>query len=45
VPTKERGAKLAFVKGIGINALTSADPGGPNGGAVFHDASVWLHGA
>jgi hypothetical protein len=22
--------------------LTSADPGLPRGGAVFHDASVWL---
>ena len=35
----------AFVEGVGINALTSADPGGPNGGAVFHDTSVWLRGA
>ncbi|MGI9498661.1 MAG: molybdopterin dinucleotide binding domain-containing protein, partial [Geminicoccaceae bacterium] len=32
----------AFVEGIGINALTSADPGPPNGGAVFHDTAVWL---
>jgi len=32
----------AFIEGIGINALTSADPGPPNGGAVFHDTAVWL---
>ena len=28
--------------GIGINALTSAEPGWPNGGAVFHDTAVWI---
>jgi anaerobic selenocysteine-containing dehydrogenase len=32
----------AFEEGIGINLLTSADPGPPCGGAVFHDTSVWL---
>jgi len=32
----------AFVDGIGINALTSAERGGPNGGAVFHDTAVWV---
>lgn len=32
----------AFIEGIGINALTSADPGLPGGGAVFHDTAVWL---
>jgi anaerobic selenocysteine-containing dehydrogenase len=32
----------AFEEGIGINLLTSADPGQPRGGAVFHDTSVWL---
>jgi anaerobic selenocysteine-containing dehydrogenase len=32
----------AFVGGIGINALTSADPGYPAGGAVFHDTAVAL---
>jgi len=32
----------AFAEGIGINLLTSADPGLPRGGAVFHDTSVWL---
>jgi anaerobic selenocysteine-containing dehydrogenase len=32
----------AFEEGIGINALTSADPGRPRGGAVFHDTAVWL---
>jgi len=32
----------AFVGGIGINALTSADPGYPAGGAAFHDTAVAL---
>ena len=32
----------AFVGGIGINALTSADAGFPAGGAVFHDTAVAL---
>ena len=32
----------AFEGGIGINALTSDDPGPPFGGAVFHDTAVWL---
>jgi anaerobic selenocysteine-containing dehydrogenase len=32
----------AFEGGIGINALTSDDPGLPGGGAVFHDTAVWL---
>jgi anaerobic selenocysteine-containing dehydrogenase len=27
---------------IGINVLTSAEPGYPNGGAVFHDTAVWI---
>ena len=31
-----------FENGIGINSLTSADPGWPNGGAVFHDTAVWI---
>ena len=31
-----------FVEGIGINALTSADPGPPLGGAVFHDTAIWI---
>ena len=35
----------AFEEGIGINALTSADPGRPKGGAVFHDTAVWLRAA
>ncbi|MEZ5667251.1 MAG: molybdopterin oxidoreductase family protein [Alphaproteobacteria bacterium] len=35
----------AFVEGIGINALTSADPGLPGGGAVFHDTAVWIRAA
>lgn len=32
----------AFEDGIGINLLTSAEPGLPSGGGVFHDTSVWL---
>ena len=31
-----------FENGLGINALTSAEPGWPNGGAVFHDTAVWM---
>jgi anaerobic selenocysteine-containing dehydrogenase len=31
-----------FHNGLGINALTSAEPGYPNGGAVFHDTAVWI---
>ena len=34
-----------FVGGIGINVLTSADPGYPSGGAVFHDTAVWIRKA
>ncbi|HMN82443.1 MAG TPA: molybdopterin oxidoreductase family protein [Burkholderiaceae bacterium] len=34
-----------FDNGIGINALTSAEPGWPNGGAVFHDTAVWVRRA
>jgi anaerobic selenocysteine-containing dehydrogenase len=32
----------AFVEGIGINALISAEAAPPNGGAAFHDTAVWL---
>lgn len=32
----------AFEEGVGINALVSAEPGVPNGGAVYHDTAVWL---
>lgn len=35
----------AFEEGIGINALTGADPGAPEGGAAFHDNAVWLRPA
>ncbi len=35
----------AFEEGVGINALVSADPGPPGGGAVFHDTAVWLRAA
>jgi len=31
-----------FLDGVGINALVSAEPGAPLGGAVFHDTSVWI---
>ncbi len=31
-----------FEGGMGINVLTSDEPGLPNGGAVFHDTAVWL---
>lgn len=34
-----------FANGIGINALTSSEPGFPNGGAVFHDTAVWIRAA
>ena len=32
----------AFTGGYGVNLLTSADPGWPNGGAVFHDTAIWI---
>ncbi|MEE9447738.1 MAG: molybdopterin-dependent oxidoreductase [Arenicellales bacterium] len=32
----------AFEGGVGINALISAKPAQPCGGATFHDAAVWL---
>jgi anaerobic selenocysteine-containing dehydrogenase len=35
----------AFVEGRGINTLTSAEPGWPKGGAVFHDTAVWVRRA
>jgi anaerobic selenocysteine-containing dehydrogenase len=35
----------AFEGGIGVNALVSAEPGLPNGGAVFHDTAVWVRAA
>ena len=34
-----------FDNGIGINAITSSQPGWPNGGAVFHDTAVWIKAA
>jgi anaerobic selenocysteine-containing dehydrogenase len=34
-----------FPGGLGVNALTSADPGRPGGGAVFHDTAVWVRPA
>ncbi len=34
-----------FEGGIGINALTSDDPGPPFGGAVYHDTAVWMRAA
>lgn len=35
----------AFDEGIGINALTGADPAKPNGGAAFHDSAIWVRAA
>ncbi|HUB95374.1 MAG TPA: molybdopterin oxidoreductase family protein [Stellaceae bacterium] len=35
----------AFEEGIGINTLVSAEPGRPNGGAVYHDTAVWVRPA
>ena len=35
----------AFEEGIGINLLTSAEPGAPDGGAVFHDTAIWVRPA
>ena len=32
----------AFEEGIGINALTGADPAAPVGGAAYHDNAVWI---
>ncbi|MBM3510828.1 MAG: molybdopterin oxidoreductase family protein [Alphaproteobacteria bacterium] len=32
----------AYVEGVGINALTSAQPAPPAGGAPFHDSAVWV---
>ena len=34
-----------FVGGWGINTLVSADPGPPNGGAIYHDTAVWVEAA
>lgn len=33
-----------FAGGLGVNALTSADPGPPFGGGAFHDTAVWVRG-
>ena len=32
----------AFIEGLGVNALVSAEPGLPNGGAIYHDTAVWI---
>ena len=32
----------SFIEGIGVNSLVSSEPGRPNGGAVYHDTSVWV---
>ncbi len=32
----------AFIEGLGVNALVSAEPGPPNGGAIYHDTAVWI---
>ena len=35
----------AFVDGLGVNALVSAERGYPAGGAVYHDTAVWIRPA
>ena len=35
----------AFETGVGVNALVSAEPGSPVGGAVYHDTAVWIRPA
>ncbi len=35
----------AYLDGLGVNALVSAEPGPPNGGAIFHDTAVWIEAA
>ena len=35
----------AFEEGLGVNALVSAEPGPPYGGAVYHDTAVWVRPA
>ncbi|MCG8693634.1 MAG: molybdopterin oxidoreductase family protein [Minwuiales bacterium] len=35
----------AFEEGIGINALTGADPAAPVGGACYHDSRIWVKAA
>ena len=32
----------AFEEGVGFNTLISADPGPPNGAAVFRDTAIWI---
>ncbi|WP_428828019.1 molybdopterin-dependent oxidoreductase [Azonexus sp. IMCC34842] len=32
----------AFIDGVGINALVSAEPGWPAAGVAYHDTAVWL---
>ena len=32
----------AFIEGIGINALVSAEPGLPASGAAYHDTAIWI---
>ncbi len=34
-----------FIEGLGVNALVSAEPGPPNGGAIYHDTAVWIRAA
>ncbi len=34
----------AFIEGIGINLLVSAEPGFPAAGVAYHDTAVWLAG-
>ena len=40
--SRASGRTATIEGGIGINALTGADPTPPVGGAAFHDTAVWL---
>jgi hypothetical protein len=35
----------AFIEGLGVNVLVSAEPGLPDGGAIYHDTAVGLKAA
>jgi len=38
-------ADARWIEGLGVNALLSAEPGLPDGGAIYHDTAVWLKAA
>ena len=39
------GPNHAFIEGLGVNALVSAEPGLPDGGAIYQGTAVWLKAA